>query len=113
MPRTSIVTPSSTSAAPKLCGACARCRTFASYSFWNTWKIVKPKPISDREVRITDISVRSADIRVRWNDIPVRRADKSVEMRFGSEFDVIRGLDMSAACATHRGVHLFQHLIDR
>ena len=41
-----------------------------------------------------------------------RRADNSVETRSGSDFDVIRGLDMSAPCATHRGVHLFQHLID-
>ena len=41
---------------------------------------MKPKPISDSDVRMTDISVRSADMRVRWNDMPVRRADSSVEM---------------------------------
>ena len=48
-----------------------------------TWKIVKPKPISDSEVRITDISVRSALMRVRWNDMPVRRAASSVEISSG------------------------------
>ena len=42
----------------------------ASRSFSKTWKIVKPKPISDSDVRITDISVRSALMRVRWNDMP-------------------------------------------
>jgi len=79
MPRTSIAIPSNTSATPKLRGACARCKTFASYSFWNTWKIVKPKPIRDSEVRMTDINVRSADIRGRSKDTPVRRDDKSTE----------------------------------
>ena len=49
-----------------------------SRALLNTWKIVKPKPISDSEVRITDISVRSALMRVRWNDMPVRRIDISV-----------------------------------
>jgi hypothetical protein len=52
--------------------------TFASNIFWNIWKMVKPKPMSDSEVRITDIKVRSALMRVRWNDIPVRRVDISV-----------------------------------
>src|ERR1700722_19705435 len=40
--------------------------------------MVKPKPISESAVRITDISVRSALMRVRWNDMPVRRAARSV-----------------------------------
>jgi hypothetical protein len=40
---------------------------------------VKPKLISDNEVRITDISVRSALMRVRWNDIPVRRDPSSTD----------------------------------
>ena len=31
-----------------------------SRSFWKNWKIVKPNPISDSEVGITDINVRSA-----------------------------------------------------
>jgi len=39
--------------------------TFASCSFWKIWKMVKPKLISDSDVRITDISVRSALRRVR------------------------------------------------
>src|SRR5215472_11428439 len=39
--------------------------------------MVKPKPMSDKDVRITDISVRSALNRVRWNDIPVCRAASS------------------------------------
>ena len=41
---------------------------------------MKPKLISDSDVRITDISVRSALMRVRWNDMPVRRDDSSTEM---------------------------------
>ena len=41
---------------------------------------MKPKLISDSEVRITDISVRSALMRVRWNDMPVRRDDSSTEI---------------------------------
>ena len=73
--------PSATSVMPKLRGArgvgdacLPRC------SFSNTWKIVKPKLISDSEVRITDIKVRSALMRVRWNDMPVRRAESSTEI---------------------------------
>ncbi len=46
---------------------------------------MKPKLISDSEVRITDISVRSALMRVRWNDMPVRRDDSSTEIRSGSD----------------------------
>ena len=38
---------------------------FWSRSFSNTCAMVKPKPISDSAVRITDISVRSALMRVR------------------------------------------------
>src|SRR5215468_6492199 len=45
--------------------------------------MVKPKPMSDRDVRITDISVRSALNRVRWNDIPVCRAASSCEADSG------------------------------
>ena len=66
--------PSATSVVPKLRGACGGVSTFASLSFSKNWKIVKPKLISDSEVRITDMSVLSADMRVRWNDMPVRRA---------------------------------------
>ena len=61
-----------------------------SRSFSNTWKIVKPKLISDSDVRMTDISVRSALMRVRWNDMPVRRDDSSTEMLSGSDCEVIR-----------------------
>jgi hypothetical protein len=39
--------------------------------------MVKPKLISEIEVRITDIKVRSVLLRVRWNDMPVRRAESS------------------------------------
>jgi hypothetical protein len=49
---------------------------------------VNPNPISDSDVRITDISVRSALMRVRWNDMPVRREDSSVEMTSPGEFAV-------------------------
>src|SRR4051812_13612563 len=45
--------------------------------------MVKPKLISDSEVRITLIRVRSALMRVRWNDSPVRRLDNSMEVRSG------------------------------
>jgi len=38
---------------------------FASRNLLKNWKIVKPKPISAREVRITAIRVRSALNRVR------------------------------------------------
>ena len=72
--------PSATSAMPKLRGAAACVSVPASRSFSKTWKIVKPKLISDSEVRITDISVRSALMRVRWNDMPVRREDSSTEI---------------------------------
>ena len=51
---------------------------------------MKPKPISDSDVRITDISVRSALMRVRWNDMPVRRDDSSIEMRSESDAEVMR-----------------------
>src|SRR5579863_2767854 len=78
MPRTSITMPSATRASPKLRGAAAFLMISRSRSFSNTCAMVKPKPISEREVRITDISVRSALIRVRWNDMPVRRDESSV-----------------------------------
>ena len=73
--------PITTSAAPKLCAAEALLMTAFSCNFWKAWAMVKPKPMSESEVRITDISVRSADIRVRWNDMPVRRAESSVDAR--------------------------------
>ena len=53
--------------------------------FRNSWGIVKPKEISDSEVRIADISVRSALKRVRWKAMPVRRAACSTEIRWGSD----------------------------
>src|SRR5262245_27218184 len=40
--------------------------------------MVKPKLISESEVRISAINVRSAAIRVRWKDMPVRRIASSV-----------------------------------
>ena len=36
-----------------------------SLSFWNTCAMVKPKLMSESDVRMTDISVRSALMRVR------------------------------------------------
>ena len=81
-------------------------RTFDSCSFWKIWKIVKPKPISENEVRITDISVRSALMRVRWNDIPVRRDASSVEMLAESDCDVIRALACSSMRSPLDDVHL-------
>ncbi len=57
---------------------------------------MKPKPINESEVRITDISVRSALMRVRWNDIPVRRDASSVEMLAESDSEVIRVLERSS-----------------
>lgn len=44
------------------------------WALLNAWKIVKPKPISESDVRMIDISVRSAASRVRWYAMPVRRA---------------------------------------
>src|SRR5690606_21933323 len=70
--------PSVTSAMPKLRRGLTLASTPRSRSFSKSWKIVKPKPIRDNEVRITDISVRSALSRVRWNDMSVRRMDSSV-----------------------------------
>ena len=72
-----------------------RSSTFASCIFWKNWKIVKPKLISDSEVRITDISVRSALMRVRWNDMPVRRIDISVRSSDRS----VRNIDRSVRCS--------------
>ena len=57
--------PSHTSAWPKWRGAAPLCITSAACNLWKNWKIVKPNPISDNAVRITDISVRSALKRVR------------------------------------------------
>src|SRR5262245_19901595 len=85
MPPISMRMPSATSVTPKLRGAAVCASVPASLSFWKNWKIVNPKPISDSDVRITDISVRSALMRVRWNDMPVRRIDSSVEMLSGAE----------------------------
>src|SRR5262245_37273728 len=96
MPTTSIPMPSATSAMPKWSGAAALFSSSASCAFWNTWKMVKPNPMSDSEVRITDISVRSALMRVRWNDIPVRRAESSTEMRSELDSEVTRTLDGSS-----------------
>jgi hypothetical protein len=44
------------------------------------WKMVNPKLISDKAVRITLIKVRSADNLVRWNDKVVRCRDNKVEI---------------------------------
>src|SRR4030095_15819676 len=52
--------------------------------------MVKPKTISESDVRITDINVRSALIRVRWKDIPVRRAESSTEISSPDDADVTR-----------------------
>ena len=71
--------PITTSAPPKSRDAPALLMTALSCSFWNTWAMVKPKLMSESDVRITDISVRSADMRVRWNDMPVRRAESSID----------------------------------
>jgi len=73
---------------PKSRGAFALARSFASLAFSKIWKMVKPNPISESAVRITDISVRSALMRVRWNDMPVRRAASSVEIRPSREAEV-------------------------
>src|SRR5262245_23772130 len=78
IPKTSMATPSAARVTPKLRGAALCVSVPASRSFWKNWKMVKPKPMSESDVRITDISVRSALIRVRWNDMPVRRIDISV-----------------------------------
>src|SRR5271167_3231818 len=89
MPITSIAMPSATSTMPKCRAAWVSLSTsLLSLSLSKTWKIVKPKLISDSEVRITDISVRSALMRVRWNDMPVRRADSSTEISSDFDFDV-------------------------
>ena len=84
--------PITTSAPPKPRDAPAFLMTSLSCSFWNTWAMVKPKLMSESEVRITDISVRSADMRVRWNDMPVRRAESSSEAR--SSTDAPSGLPL-------------------
>ena len=55
---------------------------------------MKPKQISDSEVRITDISVRSALMRVRWNDMPVRRDESSTEMSSGFDCLVTASMDI-------------------
>src|SRR4029450_8058694 len=92
MPTMSIARPSHTSASPKCRGASLLFRICASCAFWKTWKIVKPKGSSERDVRITDINVRSALKRVRWNDIPVRRDASSVEILASLDADVTRSL---------------------
>jgi hypothetical protein len=46
--------------------------------------MVKPKLISEIEVRMTDISVRSVLMRVRWKDMPVRRAESSTAGSFST-----------------------------
>src|ERR1044072_4966896 len=56
--------------------------------------MVKPKPISDSDVRITDIKVRSALIRVRWNDMPVRREASSVLIVDAGDLAVTSVADM-------------------
>src|SRR5262249_47283044 len=75
----------------------------ASCAFWKIWYIVKPKPISDSDVRITDINVRSALIRVRWKDMPVRRDDSSVEIAASVEFDVTRAVGLLSIDELLRG----------
>src|SRR6185436_18722891 len=120
MPSTSITTPSTTSAKPKLRAVpLSTGSRFDSFSFLKNWKIVKPNPINDSDVRIVDISVRSALIRVRWNDIPVRRADSSVLTSELSDFDVTIGISISSAmgstsseCGLARRVLPFTHLGD-
>lgn len=88
---------------------CAAFSTDASCSFWNTWKIANPKPISNSDVRITDMSVRSALMRVRCNDIPVRRAESSTEIRSGSDWAVTRdgfgGFDAMTISEDQRSPH--------
>ena len=78
MPSASITMPSSTSAVPKFCAGAELSVKPCTCALRKNWKIVKPKEISDSEVRITDISVRSALSRVRWNAMPVRRAASAV-----------------------------------
>src|SRR5688572_18146228 len=100
MPSTSISTPSDTRAMPKLRGAAAdRVAPGSFNAFENTWKIVKPKPISDSDVRSTDISVRSALMRVRWKLMPVRRDDSSTDLSsaVGNSGSGGRGATMPAA----------------
>src|SRR5215510_15003461 len=62
--------------------------------------MVKPKPMSESDVRITDINVRSALIRVRWKDIPVRRAASSVAISPDDDSDVTRLLGAVAKVLT-------------
>ena len=61
---------------------------------------MNPKPISESDVRITDINVRSALMRVRWNDIPVRRAASSTEISSDRDSDVTRLLGAVATRVT-------------
>ena len=87
--------------AEEICDALGVARSNVSNSLreLQNWKIVKPKPISDSDVRMTDISVRSALMRVRWNDMPVRRADNSVEMRSELDFPVTASIGELARTA--------------
>src|SRR5262245_21094516 len=79
MPNTSMAMPSQTRDCPKFRDAFgASLRLPPAWSLEKNWKIVKPKLMSEIEVRITDMSVRSAASRVRWNAIPVRRMASSV-----------------------------------
>src|SRR6185369_6551289 len=71
--------------------------------------MVKPKPISDSAVRITDINVRSALIRVRWKDIPVRRAASSVAISPDDDSDVARLLGAVARCLPLLWADVSQH----
>src|SRR5262249_40891821 len=88
MPPISMRTPRATSVMPKLRAEPPYVMVPTSRSLWNTWKIVKPKEISDKDVRITDINVRSALKRVRWKAMPVRRAASSTLIRPESDCDV-------------------------
>src|SRR5690349_14009695 len=79
MPITSRTTPSKISAKPNRRGASGGnlVARNLSLSVWKNWKIVKPKPINESEVRTTDISVRSELIRVRSRDMAVRFDESS------------------------------------
>ncbi len=86
MPISSMTTPSSTSDTPKLRADAAWAIAPLSFSPSNTLWMVKPKLISDSDVRITAISVRSAARRVRWNAMPVRRDASSDDTSWNSCF---------------------------
>ena len=65
IPSASKATPISTIARPKRSAAYAGIDGLDAATERKNWKIVKPNPISERQVRRIDMSVRSALIRVR------------------------------------------------